>query len=295
MEKNKTYLCIYDQELNLKIYKFQTNDFQMYDVLADKFYFFFEKYIDDKSSSGVYCLINDLDHEIYIGQTSNILQRIKSHKNTKKFNRLIFFNRNNEILSKTYIDFLEWRLIKHFLDYNEFKLNDILYKLINSASRNVAPKLQDYEKSFCNEYFEYISSFLGLYGFEFDKNHKQINVIEGLDCETFYYKSTSINYFPKNNVIILLKGSVINNWTNKPINNDNNLNYFQTINSKKAFFNKNSKILEKISNTKYKLLEDVEINSLTFAAKLATQTYSINGKNCYKNDKNLTWKSIYQK
>lgn len=290
----KSYICNYDIELNSKYYKFETDNIQMFECSSSKYINVFNKYIDKNSSSCVYILINDTERQIYIGQTSNIVNRINNHKNNKKFNRIIFFNKSDGVLSKTYIDYLEWLLIQFFIDKELFMLNDLKFMLNNSDTRSNEPIIQASELNIAKNYFDKIKELLELYGFVFINKiaNKKIDNIEinNFESEIFYFKDTSIKYDKNTSKVIMLSGSIITNFTYD--NGKNDFNFIQTINSKKYFFKQHKLSLEHIEGSKYKLKEDIVVNSPTFAAKLACGSYSVNGLICYKNNDKKTLKDF---
>lgn len=106
------------------------------------------KLIDESQKPGIYILLGD--NKCYVGQASNsILSRLQQHSINKNWwNKIIFFGREDDRLSKAQLDFLEHRIIEKMsatnisLDNNTQGNKSYIDKLSESSAVSLLNKVE---------------------------------------------------------------------------------------------------------------------------------------------------------
>jgi hypothetical protein len=106
----------------------------------------------------LYFLLSGSDEKIYIGETENFLNRVKSHDNNKDFwdTALVFVSKDNS-LTKADIKYLECLSLNLTLETAKYNLEE-------NKNSPQAPNLPEHQKASVEEFFEdlrFLTSFLG--------------------------------------------------------------------------------------------------------------------------------------
>ncbi|MEG1009801.1 MAG: GIY-YIG nuclease family protein, partial [Clostridia bacterium] len=203
-----TLLC-HKGILGVKVHKINNGVIRCFEVVSNEI-----KSIDNLNNinnSGIYFLINNDSKKLYIGQSNNILKRIKDHNKDKEknFNKFVAFVSDSNDFSRTYIDYLEYYFI------NESKFDSFNYILENDAKRNIEPIVSEFELPTIEETISNIKALLLNIGIDYINkvNIKSDILNEEINEEIFTYKKVNLIY--KDGEFRLLKGSLIPILENK--------------------------------------------------------------------------------
>lgn len=136
-----------------------------------------------KSNGGAYFLIGwddqKLKNQIYVGETKNFRNRISNHLHKDFWNQVVFFT-STEVLEKTQLQYLEWKILQELK-----KSNQVILK--NDQIPPNPPILSKFSKKTTNRYKEDIDLILGLFGFLNlrKKKKKEFSIIDDF---TFFIK-----------------------------------------------------------------------------------------------------------
>ncbi len=229
------------------------------------------KELEEQSQStnyAVYFLFEDNSEKpsVYIGQSENGINRIKSHVSNKNFwNYCIMFVTDNNQFDKTCIDYLEWYFI------NLFK--STVYTLDNSQERIKEPNIDNsFTKPIILDYADQIKFLLEANGI--------VLTTEGLsDGEThkevFEASSGNASIYIHDGNFILKAGSIIKRPPDKRSEWSDGGRFYNRFNTKfnELVESKKCQLIDKNSAT---LLEDIICNSPSYAGALCAG-YSTNG------------------
>jgi hypothetical protein len=215
------------------------------------------------NNHAVYFLFSDTEESsVYIGQSVNGINRIKSHLREKDFWQYgILFVTDNNSFDKLSIDFLEYYFIQAFAKTQ--------YSLENYDLRTVAPNVNVFNKSTLSSFALQIQFLLEAMGISF--NPASISEpIEGDNKEIFKAKQ------PFNASIMLRDGKFIlmaNSEIKMPQDrtkewSDGGTFYNRTLKKYKQLIDAGKAII--IDETTAKLIDDVEYKSPSTPAELCT-------------------------
>ena len=189
-----------DKPGNLKVIQDPVSQIVAYSFTRDELAFV-EKEKHSKNSC-VYFLIDysgDND-SIYVGQSSNGVERIKSHQKHKAFwTRCILFTTDNNSFNRNYIDYLEYFFIRKFIDNSEFIIS-------NTDKRVNEPTVSLNVKTIAHQFAEQIEFLLASEGL----NINPISVKETIDKVYEAQSTFDARIFFDGQKFILLSGSEVN-------------------------------------------------------------------------------------
>jgi hypothetical protein len=149
-----------DKPGDLKVIQDPVSQIVAYSFTRDELSFV-EKEKHAKNSC-VYFLIDysSENESVYVGQSSNGVDRIKSHQKNKEFwTRCILFTTDNNSFNRNYIDYLEYYFIHKLIDNSEFIIT-------NADKRSHEPSISLNVKTIAHQFAEQIEFLLaseGLY------------------------------------------------------------------------------------------------------------------------------------
>lgn len=224
---------------------------------------------DNSSNYAIYFLFDDSDNDpiVYIGQSTNGVNRVKDHVKKKEFwSFCIMVVSDNNSFDKSAIDYLEY----HFIH----KFKNTVYKLENIDNRNTQPIVNVFQKSTYDNYCNQIEFMLEANGIDFleKKNSKEKDF-------QFFEASKGIKskLYVKDDVFFLAKDSIISMpiETSKDWNDDGRFYRNHSSRFNELLVDGKAKLLE--SNlSKAILLEDIPFKSPSAAAEI-TSGYAENG------------------
>lgn len=189
-----------DKPGNLKVIQDPVSQIVAYSFTRDELAFV-EKEKHSKNSC-VYFLIDysgDND-SIYVGQSSNGVERIKSHQKHKAFwTRCILFTTDNNSFNRNYIDYLEYFFIRKFIDNSELIIS-------NTDKRVNEPTVSLNVKTIAHQFAEQIEFLLASEGL----NINPISVKETIDKVYEAQSTFDARIFFDGQKFILLSGSEVN-------------------------------------------------------------------------------------
>ena len=189
-----------DKPGNLKVIQDPVSQIVAYSFTRDELAFV-EKEKHSKNSC-VYFLIDysgDND-SIYVGQSSNGVERIKSHQKHKAFwTRCILFTTDNNSFNRNYIDYLEYFFIRKFIENSEFIIS-------NTDKRVNEPTVSLNVKTIAHQFAEQIEFLLASEGL----NINPISAKETIDKVYAAQSSFDARIFFDGQKFILLSGSEVN-------------------------------------------------------------------------------------
>ena len=239
------------------------------------------------NNSGIYFLINDDNNSLYVGQATDILNRLTDHNREEKdFTKAIIFISDTNLLSKTFIDYLEWHYI------SELK-NGKSWKMMNKDERNKKPNVTNFEEIKLLNLISDIDILLFCAGITLTETKNINKSNEVFSCN----KAKSIF---ENGKITILSDSVLPLITGKKEKMDVNTNYYnenyktlQSMENELIDWEKNSII--KRDNLEYKVLIDIKSLSPSRASNFAKGYYTSSGWEDWKNQKGETLDKVYRK
>lgn len=158
------------------------------------------KHRDEASRPSLYFLINQEDESLYIGESENFYERLKSHVSNKEFwgVAIQFFSQNND-LTKADVKYLE------FLSFIEAESAGNI-KLEENKQKPSCPHLPEHQKAMIEEFFEDVKLITGFLNYNF---FKKIEKKE--NNELFYCKRNGIDAkgFYQDGIFTILSGSKI--------------------------------------------------------------------------------------
>ncbi len=158
---------------------------------------------DELKTQGVYILLGeseDGEGMIYIGESENISDRIKSHHKNKNFweTAICFFSKDQN-LNKAHVKFLEELLIKETIEAGRVK--------IENGNQPDKTKLSESDRAEVLMFAENIKLILSSVGYTFlkgvtdyEEKNKDIYICEGPDAQA--------KGFPTSEGFVVLKGSI---------------------------------------------------------------------------------------
>lgn len=159
---------------------------------------------------GVYILLGDYNYkqQIYIGQTSNIYNRLYQHSRAKDFwNKAIYFVNNNGGFTPTDIKWLEEKLIKIF--------TNLKFNIISNYQIPKSFNISEQEMTRMNDYFKIIKLLLEL--ISLSRNHLYI------DSDTFRNIDANDNIYKENSKNIITRIAKEYNSIKDPINDEDGI------------------------------------------------------------------------
>lgn len=228
----------------------------------------------EKNNSGIYFLLNEEDNQIYVGQATDIQNRLKNHlsDNAKEFSKIYFFVMDNNDFSKTFIDYLEWYYINKIA-------NQFFYNSINKDPRTREPLISEFDKPIVEKIIQGINIFLLFCNID-------LNILEQKgEEEKFWFGNGELIY--SSGKFILLKNSKIKHPSYQKIATDKS--------RVDRWFEENENYLQKIDENNWTLTRDVTINSPSFAGRLCSGKSSENGWIVWKNKEDKSLDAIYRK
>ncbi len=159
---------------------------------------------EELKTQGVYILLGESEQAeemIYIGESENISDRIKSHHKNKNFwdTALCFFSKDQN-LNKAHVKFLEEMLIKEASEANRVK--------IENGNQPDKTKLSESDRAEVLMFAENIKLILSSIGYKFlkkatdyEEKNNDIYVCEGPDAKA--------KGFPTSEGFVVLKGSFV--------------------------------------------------------------------------------------
>ncbi len=245
------------------------------------------KDIEHINNSGIYFLINEENNSLYIGQTTDILNRLTDHnRSEKEFTKAIAFVTDNNDLSKTFIDFLEWYYI------SELK-NGKSWKMMNEEKREKKPNIDQFEEIQILNLILEIDSLLFCTGIILTERKNINKTSEIFTCN----KSESVF---ENGKITILANSTLPFIEEKKDKMDVNNTYYHE--NYKILSDMQNQLIDwetegiiKRDNGEYKVLIDIKLLFPTKAAMYAKGQYSASGWEDWKNKKGETLNQVYRK
>lgn len=162
---------------------------------------FVEKEKHSKNSC-VYFLIDysDDNDSIYVGQSSNGVERIKSHQKLKAFwTRCILFTTDNNSFNRNYIDYLEYYFIRKFINNSGFIIS-------NTDKRVNEPSISLNVKTIAHQFAEQIEFLLASEGLNISSNA----VTEPIDKVYEAPSAFDARIYFDGQKFVLLSGSEVN-------------------------------------------------------------------------------------
>ncbi|MGL5640040.1 MAG: GIY-YIG nuclease family protein, partial [Mycoplasmoidaceae bacterium] len=208
---------------------------------------------NDINNYGIYFLVNRREKIVYIGQSDNIYSRLLQHNRKKiTFAEAYAITYENNKLSKTFIDYLEYYYINKFNDGDAWKIENIQERL-------KTPNLVDSEQKKINRMIDdinFLLAFVDLHA-ERKNSYRSINdPMRTMPIETLPNKDTSIENINKTISIVSEQPKT---------NNDEIRNYSQT----KPIYSNNNRTLK---------TEPIELNTKTNVSNTNQKVF--NYKNC---------------
>ena len=239
------------------------------------------------SNYGIYFLGNTKLQNLYIGKTDNLLKRIGEHSKDleKNFDYVYAFTTKSNLISQTYIDYLEHFYINKLGESNYWKLD-------NKDLRIKVPNLKPIEKVNLDKLITNIDCLLSFLRI----NLKEKEIKEADDI--FYYKNTKCVFSSQG--LFMLKDSIIFGYSMvEKVESPNHPKWIDSVVKKRKFLIESwleDKWIEKKinSNDEYILLKDIELNSPSQAAILANGSSSSDGWSNFKNKKGKTLGDVYR-
>lgn len=215
------------------------------------------------NNHAVYFLFSDSDESsVYVGQSVNGINRIKSHLREKDFWQFgILFVTDNNSFDKLSIDYLEYYFIQAF--------SMTQYSLENRDMRTVAPNVNVFNQSTLNSFASHIQFLLEALGVSFRASvPTKIEVDE--DIEVFEAKSpyeasirlTDGKFVLQANSIIYSPLEHTKDWS------DGGTFYRRTLRRYEQLIDSNKAI--KLDTGSAKLIDDVEFNKPSTPAELCS-------------------------
>ncbi len=229
-----------------------------------------------KDIYGIYLIrIDDIESEIYIGQTTKGIERLTTThnfidekiSNNDDTNLKIFFISlpRKDLMTKNHLDFLEKKIIE--------KVEQLIYKLGNSNLGN-GINLSEKEKKFVESLINFIYELLESVDINFTKLITKVS-----ENEIFYYNDAKV--IKINDKWKLLKGSKIKT---KLVESEDNPQYI----------NKMIKAYSNIIDSNGTLLEDIIVNSISSISAFISGYKASNGWISFKNSNDLTLDEVYR-
>lgn len=162
---------------------------------------FVEKEKHSKNSC-VYFLIDysDDNDSIYVGQSSNGVERIKSHQKLKAFwTRCILFTTDNNSFNRNHIDYLEYYFIRKFINNSGFIIS-------NTDKRVNEPSISLNVKTIVHQFAEQIEFLLASEGLNISSNA----VTEPIDKVYEAPSAFDARIYFDGRKFVLLSGSEVN-------------------------------------------------------------------------------------
>ncbi|MGL5246306.1 MAG: GIY-YIG nuclease family protein [Mycoplasmoidaceae bacterium] len=200
--------------------------------------------INDVNNYGIYFLVNRRERIVYIGQSDNIYNRLLQHNRKKiTFSEAYAITYENNKLSKTFIDYLEYYYINKFNNGDGWKIE-------NEQERLKTPNLVDSEEKKINRMIDDINFLLAFVDLHAERKNAYRPIIEAT-------KTIPIEITQNNNV---------NTITNQPkFSNEEIRPYNQT----KPIYSNNNRILK---------TEPIEFNKINNVSNKNQKVF--NYKNC---------------
>jgi len=240
------------------------------------------KDIENINNSGIYFLINEENNSLYIGQTSDILNQLTDHnRSEKEFTKAIAFIIDNNDLSKTFIDFLEWHYI------SELK-NGKSWKMMNEEKRERKPNIDQFEEIQILNLISEIDSLLFCTGIILTERKNINETNEIFTCN----KAKAIF---ENGKLTILSNSILPSIDAKKEKINNNSFYYKMLESmENQFIDWETESIIKKDNGEYKVLIKIKSLSPSKASNFA-RGRSSNGWEEWKNKKGETLNQVYRK
>lgn len=144
---------------------------KLYNIIRDDSEFMkdFEK---DLQSPALYILINKEESKAYIGETDDFIKRISQHIVKKKFwtEVMVFLGTNEDTLSKTEVQYLEYLAIEKAKHVNSYDLSE-------NGQAGKMPHMNVMLKGKTDKFFRYVmflSKFVGCDIFEYRTNQPSV-------------------------------------------------------------------------------------------------------------------------
>ncbi|MCG7343409.1 GIY-YIG nuclease family protein [Sporosarcina sp. ACRSL] len=215
------------------------------------------------NNHAVYFLFSDSDESsVYVGQSVNGINRIKSHLREKDFWQFgILFVADNNSFDKLSIDYLEYYFIQAF--------SKTQYSLENRDMRSVEPNVNVFNRSTLNSFASHIQFLLEALGVSFRASvPTAIEVedeVEVFEAKVPYEASIRLadgKFVLQANSIICAPLEHTKDWSDKGTFYKRSLRrYEQLIDSNKAI---------RLDDATAKLIDDVEFNSPSTPAELCS-------------------------
>ncbi|MGL5591208.1 MAG: DUF4357 domain-containing protein [Mycoplasmoidaceae bacterium] len=243
---------------------------------------------EDIDNYGIYFLVDRKSQNLYIGKTDNLLKRIIEHSKSfeKDFDYIYTFTTKSNLISQTYIDYLE----HHFIN----KLSKSNYwSLYNKDLRIKTPNLKPIERVNLNKLISNIDCLLSF--LRINLKEKEITTSD----DVFKYKGVKIIYSSQG--LFMLKDSIILGYSKveKIKVEQKHQRWLDSVIKRRKFLIENwleNNWIKKIENNndEYILLKDIEVNSPSEAAKFVSGGTSASGWSSFKNKNGKTLEEVFR-
>lgn len=211
----------------------------------------------------IYFLFDDSDNEpiVYIGQSTNGVNRIKEHVKLKEFwSYCIMIVSDNNSFDKSAIDYLEYHFVQKF--------KNTVFKLENVDGRNKEPQVDIFTRTTYNNYCNQIAFLLEANGIDFlDKKSNKEKDFQYFDAG----KGVKAKLYVKDDVFYVCKDSVITlpNESTKLWSDDGKF-YSKLTNKFNQMIEEEKAKLKENDSTKAILLVNIPFKSPSSAAELCS-------------------------
>ncbi len=265
MKQNERTMMVYFPDVshasNLRVFQDQTS--QIRGFYFTKSQVATVEKLEYASNHAVYFLIAGAEEpSIYIGQSVNGIERIKSHLREKEFwQYCLMFVTDNNSFDKLSIDYLEYYFIREFSKTH--------YSLENKEIRTIEPNVNMFNKSTLLMFASHIEFLLEASGVSLKKE-------EGcIDKSTLTYYVAPSPYdakiFIRDGKFVLAEGSVIRKPSQRSKNwNDGGRFHEKQLKHFKSFIDTDQAIA--LDGESARLLSDIEFNSPSAPAELCSGT-----------------------
>lgn len=153
------YTYLHNDDLNgSRVVNMDDGMCKLYDIKRDDSAFF-KAFSKELQRPALYILLNQSSGKAYVGETDDFMQRISHHMANKKFwdEVLVFLDRNEDTISKTEVQYLEYLAYNKALEVKSFDLS------VNNQSPKL-PHMNVMQKSKTEKFFQnvqFLNSFVG--------------------------------------------------------------------------------------------------------------------------------------
>jgi len=269
-----------DQLKGFKIHKFNNRNLSCFEIPRNLIKFI--KNITNIENSGIYFLINEDNNGLYVGQTDNIYNRINDHnRGGKEFNKVLCFVTDNNNLSKTLIDYLEWHYIAKLKKGNS-------WRVMNEQQRDKKPNVNEFEEIILLDIITDIDILLFCNSISFHTDKSTI------------FKNRKAKAIFEEGKLTILAGSILPSLDSKKDNIKADNTYY-----KEQIKNVNDMLIQfhhweqegvvVKSDDGFKVLIDIKLWSPSKASNYARGLYATSGWQDWKNDEGQTLDDVYRK